>query len=136
MIHVDAHVVCYRHGDEKLFLSLVRDSSARLAEDARLRQRGALLDLASVILFGLDGRIHYWSRGAEALSGYSRQLAESSTISALLKPRFPLPFKELVDRLRAAGTWRGEIGATTADDRASPRSASGPCTTIRTWAIR
>lgn len=117
IINIDAHVVCYRYGDQKLFLSLVRDATARLAEDAVLRQRSALLDLAPVMVFDLDGRIHFWSRGAEALAGYGRAEAESSTVSALLKPQFPMPFKALVEQLQRTGEWCGEIGATVADGR-------------------
>ena len=109
LVDVDVRAVCYEYGAEKLFLVLGRDATIRLQNEALLRQRGALLDLAPAIVFDLAGHIHYWSEGARRQYGFERHEAEASRIAALLHPRFPQPFEQIVAAIYADGHWVGEI---------------------------
>ena len=107
----DLRGVVYEHDGERLFLVSAADASPRRREEAEFRRRSALLELAPVIVFDIDGPIRYWSASAERLSGYTREEALSSTISALLQPRFSHSFKEAIAYLREHGDWTGEIEA-------------------------
>lgn len=117
VIDSDLRGVAYEHEGQRLFLVSVSDASPRRREEAELRRRGALLELAPVIVFDIDGPIRYWSAGAERLSGYTRAEALSSNISALLQPRFSPSYKEVVAELREHGQWTGEIEARCSDGR-------------------
>lgn len=63
----------------------VRDLSARLSMDARLREHSALLDMvpAAALILDLHGRVRFWNAGAERLFGWSKSEANGATLQAI-----------------------------------------------------
>src|SRR5690348_2172269 len=108
--------------DFRLFDILARQA-ADLIERARREQelveRAALLDLSTdaIIVRDLEGRILYWSRGAQRLYGWTREEALGKNIHALLQTQFPEPFEQISDELARKHCWQGELIHTARDGR-------------------
>ena len=63
----------------------------------------------------LDGRIVFWSAGAERLYGWPRQDAFGQISHELLATEFPKPLTELQSELLDTGRWEGELRHRTRD---------------------
>jgi PAS domain S-box-containing protein len=74
-----------------------------------LREKIRLLDLATVNVRDMSGRITLWNTGCEELYGFSRQEAVGSISFELLQTTFPEPFEAIMDTLLAKGRWSGEL---------------------------
>ena len=81
----------------------VRDS------ERRTRQLLDVLSHAPILARGLDGRIRFWSAGAEGLYGYSPELAVGARSHELLRTEYPIPAREAEAALLDAGEWRAEL---------------------------
>jgi len=93
---------------------------SRSTRTARLlEERARLLDLAhdAVFVRDMDGRIAYWSRGAEELYGWTAGEALGRVAQELLHTEFPAPFTDVSAELMRAGSWQGELVHTTRDGR-------------------
>ena len=77
----------------------------------QLRQQAELLDLAhdAIILSGIDGRIAFWSAGAEKTYGFTREEAIGKFVHTLLQTRSDIPIKDMANRIRHEGRWEGEL---------------------------
>jgi PAS domain S-box-containing protein len=82
-----------------------QDAALTLARQARL------LELASDAIFVRDmaGRITYWSRGAEALYGWSKAEALGNVSHELLHTVFPRPLAEVEAIVTHTGYWADDI---------------------------
>src|SRR5262245_65821450 len=82
-----------------------QDAALTLARQARL------LELASDAIFVRDmaGRITYWSRGAEALYGWSKAEALGKVSHELLHTVFPRPLAEIEAIVAHGGSWADDI---------------------------
>jgi two-component system, LuxR family, sensor kinase FixL len=69
----------------------------------------AILDLAQVMIRGLDGRITSWSTGSERLYGWPRDEAVGQLSHRLLATVFPKPLKEIEEELLRDGEWHGDL---------------------------
>ena len=71
-----------------------------------------LLDLAPIGAivrdFGTD-TIHYWSRGAEEMYGWTAEEALGQVTHTLLRTRFPVSLQAAADDLQSVGHWSGEL---------------------------
>ncbi len=76
-----------------------------------------LLDLAQAMVRDPDGRIRYWSRGAERLYGWSRQDAIGRVAHHLLATEFPVPLADIEAQLLRDSHWHGELRHRTRDGR-------------------
>ncbi len=78
---------------------------------AQLGRQAALLDLArdAIIVRTIDGKIGFWSSGAEATYGFTREEAFGKTIDTLLRTEFPLPLEEIMDIVQRERRWEGEL---------------------------
>ncbi|MHB9023874.1 MAG: PAS domain S-box protein [Armatimonadota bacterium] len=75
------------------------------------RQLGRLVDLSgdAVIIIDLSDRVHFWNRGAERLYGFTQEEAMGSLVFDLVKTEFPMPFPDIIKRLKQDGRWMGEV---------------------------
>jgi len=110
---------------ETVIISVIRDVTERvqgakvLARQAEaLREQAQLLELASDGIFVRDyaaARITYWSRGAEALYGWSRTEAMGSVSEEILQTAFPQPIAQIEADLVTNGRWEGQLVHTRKD---------------------
>lgn len=68
-----------------------------------------LLDGASIVVHGMDGKITGWTTGCEHLYGWNRMEAIGKIVHDLLSTQFPLPLPELRQRVSHQGSWSGEV---------------------------
>lgn len=68
-----------------------------------------VLDEASVILHGFDGKIGHWTSGSERLYGWSRKEAIGRVVHELLDTRFPEAHEKIRAAVREYNTWSGEL---------------------------
>jgi PAS domain S-box-containing protein len=78
-----------------------------------------LLDLSREAVLGLnkEGKIIYWSRGAEQLYGWSAQDAAGRSPVELLKTELPRPLGQIENILRSEPYWDCELKQTTQEGK-------------------
>jgi PAS domain S-box-containing protein len=92
----------------------------RESADERIREQAALIDQANDSIFtaDLDGRITFWSRGAEKLYGWPAAEALGRAAADLLLKKPPPPeLEEARQAVAATGRWEGEVPVVTRDGR-------------------
>jgi PAS domain S-box-containing protein len=96
-----------------------RDVGERRREQEATAEQAALLELTqdSVFVIDVDGTIHFWSRGAEAMFGYSKSEVAGKNSHHLLRTEFPLPLDEIKAELMREGHWEGDLTKTARDGR-------------------
>lgn len=94
-----------------LVLLCLEDVTRQHQAEERLREQAALLDITqdAILVLELDGRIRFWSRGAERLYGYRRDEASGQSADHLLSERGTLPLMQLRDALLKSKDWSGEL---------------------------
>ncbi len=82
-----------------------------------LAEKARLLDLthAAIIVRGTEGEIRYWSRGAEALYGWSQDEAMGHKSHVLLQTEFSSPVEQMLEELHRTNHWVGELVHTKRD---------------------
>jgi len=88
-----------------------RDVAERRREQEETAEQAALLELTqdSVFVIDMDGTIRFWSRGAEAMLGYSKSEAAEKNSHDLLRTEFPQPLDEIKAELIRVGHWEGDL---------------------------
>jgi PAS domain S-box-containing protein len=96
-----------------------RDVAERRQEQIATAEQAALLELTqdSVFVIDMDGMVLFWSRGAEAMLGYSKEQAAGKIAHDLLRTEFLQPFTEIRSQLLHVGHWEGDLIKTTQDGR-------------------
>lgn len=96
-----------------------RDVAERRQEQIATREQAALLELTqdSVFVIDMEGKILFWSRGAEAMFGFSKDRAIGQIAHELLCTEFPRPLAEIKETLMRAGHWEGDLLKTAHDGR-------------------
>jgi len=96
-----------------------RDVSERRQEQIETAEQAALLELTqdSVFVIDMEGRVLFWSRGAEAMMGYTKGQAAGKIAHELLCTDFPQPFSEIKAELMRVGHWEGDLIKTAKDGR-------------------
>ena len=96
-----------------------RDVAERRQERIATAEQAALLELTqdSVFVIDLEGRVQFWSRGAEAMLGYSKAEAAGKIAHEMLYTEFPIPFVEITAQLMRVGHWEGDLIKTAHDGR-------------------
>ena len=95
------------HDSENQVQTITKQKSA---EEALMRQ-AQLIDLSptATIVRKADGTITFWSKGAEALYGYTKQEAIGRKSHDLLKTIFPITLRTLNSEFEKQGRWIGEL---------------------------
>jgi PAS domain S-box-containing protein len=98
-------------GGRKLYTVIHRDVTESLRANERLIEQAALLDQSheAILVRGLDNRIHYWSRGAERLYGWTAEEAVGRPVQELI---YRGELMQLADANRIVvekGAWNGEL---------------------------
>jgi PAS domain S-box-containing protein len=98
---------------------IFRDVAERRREQTATAEQAALLELTqdSVFVIDMEGRVLFWSRGAEAMLGYSKTEAAGKIAHELLCTEFPKPFPEITAQLMQTGHWEGDLIKTARDGR-------------------
>jgi len=96
-----------------------RDVAERRQEQTETAEQAALLELTqdSVFVIDIEGRVLFWSRGAEVMLGYTKAQAVGKIAHELLRTEFPQPFTEIIAQLKSAGHWEGDLIKTAQDGR-------------------
>jgi two-component system cell cycle sensor histidine kinase/response regulator CckA len=83
--------------------------AALQASEEHTRELLLILSHTPVTARGLDGRIRFWSAGAERLYGWSSDEAMQAGRRDLLETEMPVPFREAEAALFERGEWLGEV---------------------------
>ena len=96
-----------------------RDVAERRQEQIETAEQASLIELTqdSVFVIDMEGRVLFWSRGAEAMLGYSKAEASGKIAQDLLCTEFPKPFSEITADLMRVGHWEGDLIKTALDGR-------------------
>jgi len=96
---------------QTFYTAIHRDVSESLHANERLIEQAALLDQSheAIVVRSLDGRIHYWSRGAERLYGWTAEEVIGRPVQELLYKRIPEQFEEATRKTLERGEWSGEL---------------------------
>ena len=96
-----------------------RDVAEKRREREATAEQAALLELTqdSVFVIDMDGTIRFWSRGAEAMLGYSKSQAAGKMSHDLLHTEFPQPLDEINAELMRVGHWEGDLIKTAQDGK-------------------
>ena len=87
-----------------------KTASARLeTETERAEELSHALNLAPVIVRGLNGKILFWGQGLRSLYGWSAEEAIGRVAQELLATEFPAAPSEIEAELLRTGEWRGEL---------------------------
>ena len=92
-----------------------RDITERKNREVLLARQAALLDLANDVIFvkDLDDRIVSWNTGGETKYGWKADEVIGKKAYELLQTRFPVPWRQIQERIFATGRWEGELVNTT-----------------------
>jgi len=98
---------------------IFRDVAERRQEQIATAEQAALLELTqdSVFVIDMEGRVQFWSRGAEAMMGYTKVEAAGKIAHEMLHTEFPKPFAEITAELLRVGHWEGDLIKTARDGR-------------------
>jgi PAS domain S-box-containing protein len=96
-----------------------RDVAARRQEQVATAEQASLIELTqdSALVIDMQGKILFWSRGAEAMLGYSKAQAVGKISHELLRTEFPQPLTEIRAELLRVGHWEGDLVKTAQDGR-------------------
>jgi PAS domain S-box-containing protein len=98
---------------------IFRDVAERRQEQIATAEQAALLELTqdSVFVIDMEGTVLFWSRGAEAMLGYSKEQAAGKIAHNLVRTEFPESFAEIRAELLRVGHWEGDLVNTAQDGR-------------------
>ena len=97
--------------------TIAREITAHKKEEEQLREQAALLDHAqdAIIVRDLDGRVLYWNKSAERISGWSANEALGKDICELLYNDNLSHYAAAMGALTEKGEWVGELRQRTKD---------------------
>jgi PAS domain S-box-containing protein len=93
----------------KLFTVILRDVTDRMRAEESLREQSELLKASQTIARDMEGRIVFWSEGAQKMYGFSPKEALGAVSHELFRTEFPEPFERLEEQLQSTGRWEGEL---------------------------
>ena len=99
--------------------AIARDITTHKKDEEQLREQSALLDHAqdAIIVRDLEGRVLYWNKSAERISGWSATEALGKDICDLIYKDNLSHYLEAMSALTQKGEWVGELRQQTKDGR-------------------
>ena len=99
--------------------AIARDITTHKKDEEQLREQAALLDHAqdAIIVRDLEGRVLYWNKSAERISGWSATEALGKDICDLIYKDNLSHYLEAMSALTQKGEWVGELRQQTKDGR-------------------
>jgi PAS domain S-box-containing protein len=94
---------------DRLLRAEAAAGAALKESERRTRQLLDVLGHAPISARGLDGRIRFWSAGAERLYGWTSKEAVGKRSHELLPTEWPMPASEAQAELLRQGEWHGEL---------------------------
>jgi len=105
-----------RTGDEEYVLSVIADLTERRRaeqhakmQSAKLQEQAHIIDLAHILVRDTEGKIVFWSQGAEKLYGWTKDEVLGRDSHEVLKTVFPISRDEIELELKQKGSWEGEL---------------------------
>ncbi len=96
----------------------VAERTAHLAaNEARLQNLLATLDIGTFMTRHRDGTIQFWSEGCTRLYGWTAAEAIGRNAHELLRTSFPVPVADIEAALEREGVWTGDLTHTAKDGR-------------------
>jgi len=104
------HVIRNADGEPVRMIGGMTDLTDRISAEARVAEQAALLDHATdaILVRDLDHHITFWSKGAEAIYGWTREEAMGQPVWKLLY-NDPRIFHEATAVVLEQGQWAGEL---------------------------
>jgi PAS domain S-box-containing protein len=106
-------------GRPEYYARFAQDITERKRAQDAVKRQARLIDLSpdGILSRQPDGTITFWSKGAEALYGWTAKEAMGRSTHELLRTHFDVPFEVIVENLRHAGCWTGELVQRSKDGR-------------------
>jgi PAS domain S-box-containing protein len=107
------------HGGVVLWCGTDTDVTEQRRTSQRLMNQQRVIELSheALLVWDVEDGIIMFNRGCEELYGHKKSEALGATAADLLKTRYPMSRKALMDRLAAEGSWTGEVSQTSSDGR-------------------
>ena len=105
--------------DAPLLERSIRYAVERKEADQRIREQAQLLDKArdAIIAYDMDGRVVYWNKSAERITGWSADEMEGERARDRLYPSEEQDtLRECYQTIMQEGEWTGELRQRTRDD--------------------
>ncbi len=104
----------FAYGIETLRLRSERELAERIVQ-----KQASLIDLSpdAIMVRALEGKITFWSKGAEKLYGYTKEEAIGQSSHEILKTTFLEPLKAILSDLKTYHHWIGELVHETKDGK-------------------
>jgi len=108
----------YEAGNHNVIQCNVRDITERKKAEDKIEEQADLLDKArdAIVVRDLDGKILYWSKGAERMYGWTREEVMGGYIGGLVYQN-PKDFERLNEMTISRGEWQGDVQHFTKDRR-------------------
>ena len=93
-------------------LAICTDLTSQKQAERRIREQAEMLDQAreAIVITDLDGRVIYWSAGAERIYGWQSEEAVGKTVTDLFsEDAFMTRIRHARDITRAQGEWHGTM---------------------------
>jgi len=77
----------------------------------QIKQQAELLNLShdAIILTDMNGKIIFWSTGAEETYQFSKNEAVGNMVHDMLQTRSQIPIKDIMNTIKQKGHWEGEL---------------------------
>lgn len=92
-------------------IAMHTDITERKVAEEALKRQAQLIDLSpdAIIVRQENGKITFWSNGAQNLYGYSREEAVGRISHDLLQTVFPSSLPLIEQEVKTKGSWKGEL---------------------------
>jgi PAS domain S-box-containing protein len=98
-----------------LIMEVGIDITERKKAEEQVTEQLHMLELAPVIVIGLNSEVIFWNKGAEGIYGLTEEQTKGKIAYELLQTQFPEPLDEIKSKLFRTGEWQGELTHRKAD---------------------